>query len=260
MDITTKLRDGIGELSLNRPSVKNALTIDLLQALDQGIDELAQQGAAAAVLRGEEGVFCAGADLAVVRSAFDGDDPAARLGPMVDHLHAVIRKLREQPFPVVVAVEGFAVGAGMGLALAADVRVMGRGAQLVPGYLGIGASPDGGVSYFLTRALGAHRATGILLRNEAVDGERAGGLGLADEVVDDEEVAAAAHRAAQGLAHLPPLALVRTRRLVDHATTHPLSQHLDAEREAVGELWPSHDFREGVGAFLERRQPHFTGA
>src|SRR5690606_24142606 len=137
---------------IDRPDVKNAINPETLSTMRVGVQDLVSQGARALVLGGKGG-FCSGADLALVREALAGD-AASVLGPMVDELHALIRELRALPIPTVAALEGPAVGAGMGLALSTDVRVAARSARLIPGYFGIGTSPDGGVSYFLTRALG----------------------------------------------------------------------------------------------------------
>ncbi len=250
---------GITRVVLNRPQVRNAITVESVVELRDALNQTIDAGRTkAAVLHGAEGSFCAGADLSLVRAALDGDPPAV-LDPLVTELHQTIRVLRSAPFPIVAAIEGFAVGAGMGLALAADTRVADRKAQLVPGYFGIGASPDGGVSYFLTRALGAARTTSLFVHNRALDAAALESFGLVEELVEPGEAVSAAVEQARALAGIPPLALTRMRRLVDEATTHDLSDHLDAERTAVAELWQTHDFREGVSAFVERRTPSFTG-
>ena len=259
MTVRYSIADGVAVAEIDRPDVRNAIDLATLAALDQAIDSAVADGARALVLAGRGPAFCAGADLGLVRQAFAGDAPSV-LGPLVDTLHALIRRVRSLPMPVVAGLEGPAVGAGMGLALAADVRVAARSALLVPGYFGIGSSPDGGVSYFLTRALGAARATALTIRNRPLRADDMLAAGLVEEVVDDgKAVDAAKDLAAELAASTPPLALVRLRALVDEATVRNLDAQLDAERQGVAELWPSADFREGVGAFLERRRPSFSG-
>ena len=252
------LDDGIGQVVLSRPEAMNSLTIDLIDEIGEAFASLQADGAHAAVLAGEGRCFCAGADLSLVRAALEGDAPSI-LAPLVDHLHTVIRLIRQLPFPVVAAVEGPAVGAGMGLALSADLRVVGASAKFVPGYLGIGASPDGGVSYFLTRSLGAAKAASIVIRNRPLGAQQLLADGLADEVVEDGTTLAAASALARSVASLPPLALIRTRQLIDHATTQDLDHQLDLERELVSQLWDSTDFTEGVTAFLEKRPARYEG-
>lgn len=253
-----RLDGGVAVVTLNRPDAMNALSVDLVRELGTAFGDLEQAGARAAVLAGEGRCFCAGADLALVRSALEGD-PAAVLAPLVDNLHQTLRVVRRLPFPIVAAVEGPAVGAGMGLALAADLRVASESAQLVPGYLAIGASPDGGVSYALTRALGGARALSLILRNRALLADELVALGLAEEVVPKGQATERAIELAHSVAGTPPMALLRTRALVDRATVNDLDQQLDFERELVSQLWETHDFPEGVRAFLEKRTPTFEG-
>ena len=259
MSVEIGSTDGIGRVLIDRPDVRNALNVETLQAIGTGFAQLQREGVKAAVLAGRSGAFSSGADLDLVKRAFAAEDPASVLAPLVDTLHGLIASMRQLPFPVIAAVEGPAVGAGMGLALAADVRVVGASAIFVPGYMAIGASPDGGTSYFLTRSLGGARAASVYLRGKPLTSEFLATTGLADEVVSDGEALTTAERVAQELAGTPPLALVRMRTLVDRATTQSLDAQLDLERKLVAELWPSQDFREGVGAFLERRKPTFEG-
>jgi 2-(1,2-epoxy-1,2-dihydrophenyl)acetyl-CoA isomerase len=258
MTVRTSVEGGVATILLDRPEVRNAMNLELLAGIRAGLEEAAEHGARAAVLAGAGGTFCAGADLAYVRQAFDGDAEAV-LRPLVTTLHELIGFMRGLPFPIVATLEGYAVGAGMGLALAADARVASRSASLLPGYFAIGASPDGGVSYFLTRALGGARATSLILRNTTLGADELLALGLVEEVVDDGQALAAAQALAAELTSVPPLALVRMRQLVDSASVQLLQAQLDDEERLVAELWPAADFKEGVSAFLERRRPQFAG-
>lgn len=243
-------------LTLGRPDALYPITVDLLRAVGAALDGFGADRARALVLTGRGRAFCAGADVDLVRSAFDGD-PSAALGELADSLHAVIRRLRRLPFPVVAAVEGAAVGAGMGLALAADLRVVTRPARFVPGYLGMGASPDVGVSCFLAGAVGGARALSLIVRNRVLGADDLLAAALAKDVVADGGAAGRALELARTLTGLPPLQ--RTRDLIDRATTQSLSAQLDTERRLIAGLWATADFREGVGSFLDKRIPLYEG-
>lgn len=256
--VELQLEGTVARVLLRRPAVRNALSAELLDALQDTLSSPLLESASAVVLAGAGDTFCAGADLSVVRAAMSGDTDAV-LGAMVTELHATVSLLRSLPVPVVAAVEGAAVGAGMGLALAADLRVVGRSAVFVPGYLAIGATPDGGVSYFLTRALGGPRATAVLLQNQPLQAEALLEAGLAQEVVDDGLTLVAGTALAQRVAaSVPATSLLAARRLVDQATTQGLDAQLAAEEREFRAVWGGSDFREGVTAFLERRPPNFN--
>jgi 2-(1,2-epoxy-1,2-dihydrophenyl)acetyl-CoA isomerase len=245
---------GVARLWLRRPEARNALTPSLVESLAGELASPALASAGALVLCGEGSVFCAGADLDLVREAASQGDSDPTLGRLLAGVHALVRALREVPVPVVAAVEGAAAGAGMGLALAADLRVLGRSAVFVPAYLAIGASPDAGVSYHLARSLGGPRAGAALIRNRRLPATELFACGLADEVVDDGEALDAALRLAREVAATAPLALLATRRLLDAAPTQGLDAHLDAEAAEIRELWTTAGFAEGVAAFLDRRR------
>lgn len=258
MPVGVTLHEGTGVVTLARPDVRNAIDIETLAEVAAAFDQLEQDRVSAVVLCGANGVFCAGADLALVKAAIASGSNDL-LADMVDTLHELIRRMQSFPHPIVAALEGPAVGAGAGLAFACDLRIASRSARLIPGYFGIGSSPDGGVSYYLARAFGGARALSMFIRNTPLSSDDLLGAGLVEAVVDDGAAIGAALELAASVASAPPLALVRTRALVDSATANSLAGQLDAERAGVAAMWPTKDFREGVGAFLERRRPQFTG-
>ncbi|HJQ42187.1 MAG TPA: enoyl-CoA hydratase-related protein [Jatrophihabitantaceae bacterium] len=256
LDVTVD--DGIGVLTIDRPDKLNALTVEVAAALGAAAEQAVADGARAIVLTGRGSTFCAGADLSIVDKALAGE-PHAALTPLVAGLHDSLVRMRALPVPIIAAIEGPAVGAGFGLALAADLRVMASGARFVPGYLAIGASPDGGVSFLLTRMVGSARAMSLILNNRPVKADEAVQLGLAENVVDDGTALAAARDVAGRLAGTAPLALVRVRELIDRAPEHGFTDHLALEQQRVTELWDTADFVEGVSAFVQRRKPEFRG-
>jgi 2-(1,2-epoxy-1,2-dihydrophenyl)acetyl-CoA isomerase len=256
--LVVSVDDGVGMLELNRPGQLNALTVEVAEQLGGLAEKAVAEGARALIITGRGTAFCAGADLAIVDRALAGD-PHAALTPLVAGLHTSLLRIRALPVPVIAAVEGPAVGAGFGLALAADIRVMASGARFVPGYLAIGASPDGGVSYLLPRMVGAARAMSLILQNKPIAADDAARLGLAETPVDDGTALAAARGVASRLLGTAPLALLRVRELLDRSTEHGFAAHLELEQQRVSELWETHDFVEGVSAFVQRRRPAFRG-
>jgi 2-(1,2-epoxy-1,2-dihydrophenyl)acetyl-CoA isomerase len=250
-------RGDVAVLTLNRPEALNALNLVLLRELGQALLEVEHSDACALVLTGAGDTFSAGADLNYVRDTV-GEGAAVALTPLVDALHAAISKLRSMSIPVLAAVEGSAVGAAFGLALSADLRAVARGARFVPGHLRIGASPDGGVSWLLTRAVGGARATALLLRNRHVSGEDAARLGFADELTDDGCALERAVELAGEVGRPSPMALRHVRELTAKATINTLDQQLDLERERILQIWEGPDFAEGINAFLEKRRPNFA--
>ena len=171
----------------------------------------------------------------------------------------MVLRFRDLPFPTVCALEGPAVGVGMSLALAPDMRIAGRSASLIPGYLRIGASPDGGLSSALCRAVGGARALSLLIRNQQIKPEELLSLGLIEQVVDDGTAEAAAVELLDGLGPISPMALTRSRALIETAWSSPLEEQLARERRSITELWDSSDYKEGVSAFLEKRSPRYSG-
>lgn len=258
MELEVSVDGDVGVIEIARPAQLNALTVEIAERIGPAAEAAVADGARALVITGRGGAFCAGADLSLVDRALDGE-PHAALTPLVAGLHRSLLALRGLPVPTVAAVEGAAVGAGLGLALCADVRVVAAGARLIPGYLAIGSSPDGGVSYLLARMIGSARAMSFLLHNRPIGAQEAVELGLADSSVVDGTALDRAREVAARLVGTAPLALLRVRELLDRATTHDFAAHLQLEQQRVTELWDTADFVEGVGAFVQRRRPTFRG-
>lgn len=250
--------DGVAVLTLARPDVRNACSGALLDGVHGVLAGPDLDGASALVFTGAGTSFCSGGDIAVMRGALTGDTDFV-MGSMIAVLQDIVARLRTLPIPVVAAVEGPAVGAGMGLALAADLRVVATSAVLIPGYMALAASPDAGVSYFLTRALGGPRALSAFLLNTPLRAETLLEFGLAEEIVADGGALGAGLALAKRVSGTAPDSLLAVRRLIDQAPTHDLASHLAAEVREFRGLWKGDDFREGVTAFLERRPPRFTG-
>jgi enoyl-CoA hydratase/carnithine racemase len=246
-------RERVARLTLNRPERRNAINPQLRAALRDGIaDALVDPDVRAIVIAGAGGTFCAGGDLA---SGGSGRDPAAARARMTEN-HRLVRMLWHAEKPLVAAVEGWAVGAGAGLALLCDTIVAARSARFAFSFLRVGLVPDYGLALTLPRRIGHFRAADLLLRAGEVSGGDGALIGLVDVAVDDETVGEAALDRASLLARQPPMAFALAKRMLA-ASASSLDATLDAEAssQALCFLGPEHE--EGRRAFLEKRAPSF---
>jgi 2-(1,2-epoxy-1,2-dihydrophenyl)acetyl-CoA isomerase len=243
----------VAVVTLAQQESRNALSTRVLEGLAGALEGAAREEMRALVLRSDGTVFCSGGDLGGVNEALDRDIDS-EIGAMVDRLHRVIRLMRDLPMPTLAAIRGPAVGAGMALALAADVRVLARSATFSTGYIAVGASPDGGTSFHLARSLGCPQAPSSFLLNRRFTADELLNLGLADEMVEDAELDVASMTLAERLAALPMGAVVAMRALVYAAPTHSLDSHLDAEKAQFLRVAHTDSFRRGVAPFARIRE------
>lgn len=254
-ELLAETKDGVRVLTLNRPEALNSLTPALLKALGAALKDAAKDRAArCVVLTGAGKAFCAGADLAGFKADGGGLGEHVRA-----HFNPAARALAGLEKPVVAAVNGAAAGAGVGLALACDLRVLSEKAQLHPAFIKVGLAPDTGVSWFLARALGPAAALEHLWLGAPIGAERAKAAGLANRVVPPEAVLEEALGLARALAAGPPKAMALTKRAVRSALELELDAQLDREARLQEIAGRTKDHREGVAAFFEKRAPRFTG-
>ena len=245
-----QLDGDVAVITLDRPDRYNAIDASLSTSL---IDALNRAGsdARASVLTGAGQAFCSGADLAML-------DDTSDLGALLDDVfHPTVKAILECGVPVVGAINGVAAGAGLGLALACDVRMMAEGAFFTSAFTAIGLAPDSGTTWWLPHHIGVSRALELTLTNRRVGAEEARDLGLCARVVPAGEVVAAAVEMASGFADLVPDSLVATRRLVREAAGTSLEDALAAERKEQARLGQTAEHREGVRAFVEKRNADF---
>lgn len=252
-------RDGaVAVLTLNRPRSKNALNFALLSALAEGLTRAAQDKDVRAILvTGSGGSFCAGADL---KSAMA--DVAGNLGALdtaIDKYHAIIRAIVGAPKPVIAAVDGPAVGFGCDLALACDLRIVSPEAYFQEKFVKIGLMPDGGGTFWLPRLVGLARAMELMLTGEAVAATRAMEIGLVNRVVSAAVLRDEALALARSLSKGPPLAFAKMKAAVRASFAGTIDQALDREKAGQLECLMSSDCMEGVMAWMEKREPNFTG-
>jgi 2-(1,2-epoxy-1,2-dihydrophenyl)acetyl-CoA isomerase len=252
-------------ITLNRPAALNSFTKQMHRELWAAFDRIeANPHIRAAVITGAGRGFCAGADL----SEFDfseGTDAAGRTmveranprGVINDYFNPSAQRLQALRVPTIAAVNGVAAGAGASYALACDITIAAPGASFIQAFSKIGLIPDSGGSWILPQRLGLARAMALCLTGDKLPAAQAKEWGLIWDVADDS-VQAALDMAAK-LATMPTQAMVVTRQLLRQAHTHTFEVQLDAERDAQCALGNTHDYIEGVKAFLEKRPASFKG-
>lgn len=256
-------RDGVAILTLNRPESANAIDLAMTAALGGAVGQLAQEGwARAVVLRSRGRLFSAGGDVRAFRQSLQAGGPdklAAFVKDLVDDLHRAQLALLDLGVPVIAAVDGVAAGAGMSLVLAADLAYVSPRARFVPAYPGIGFSADGGLSWFLPRAVGSKRAAEILLLNETLSAEQAAAEGLVTALIADEGEAfdAAVLARAAAVAAGPRRALGDVRRLLRQGVAASLEDQLIQEARSMTALAATLDVAEGLAALAAKRPPAF---
>ena len=249
---------GVRTITLNRPERLNAVNPRLAEELPRAIDDAAQDDAVrVVVITGAGRGFCSGLDLSEPPRLPEGD-LRARLDPLAWVGRWVLTAVQCEK-PLIAAINGSAAGAGFGLALACDVRLLARGTRVTAGYVRRGLSPDAGVSYMLPRLIGLSRASEILLTGRDVDADEAQRIGLVAAVFDDATFAADALAYAERLAGGPPIALALTKRLLASTFDVTLDEHLARELAAIKTCFASQDVGEALRAFGEKRAPVFRG-
>ena len=250
--------NGLATITLNAPDRLNAVSRKMIAEIKQCWEELAADTSVRAVLlTGAGRGFCAGADLADPdREASATADSGAALEKF---FNPVIRAMRAIPKPVVSAVNGVAAGVGMSFVLASDIAIAAKSASFLQAFARIGLLPDGGSTWFLPRLVGEQRARALAMLAPQIPAEQAKQWGLIWDVVDDAALMSTATEIARKLAEGPTLALSRIKDALNQSTGNDLSRQLDVERDSQRELGRSEDFKEGVAAFLAKRQPAFRG-
>jgi len=249
---------GVATITLDRPRVMNALDAEMIVRLREACERAERDGKVRTVLlRGAGPAFLAGGDVAFFHANL------ARAPEMVielaGELHRAILALRRAMKPVVASVHGAVAGAGMSLMAASDFVIAAADTQFTMAYSRIGASPDGGSTFFLPRWIGYQRAMELLLLSETVDAETLRGLGLVNRVVPAPEPEAATQAIVARFAAGPTCAFGETKALANRAYDGSLEAQLEAEAQAFARCAKTRDFAEGVTAFVEKRKPVFKG-
>jgi enoyl-CoA hydratase/carnithine racemase len=260
--IRIEIDGDIGTMTLNRPKVLNAISPELIGELVTAAGWLADRARLRGlVVTGAGRAFSAGGDVTWFKRGLEesGEYLSADVRRGAEVLHQAIVDFRRIPYPVIGAINGVAAGAGFSLALMCDLRIASEDAAFVCAYGRIGASPDGGMTYFLPRVVGPARALQLLLEDPILNAERARDEGIVTEVVPADGLLDAARARAEELSARAPHYVRMSKLLVSRSLENGLTEHLQLERHGIADSMATEDLREGVTAFLDGRQPTFQG-
>jgi 2-(1,2-epoxy-1,2-dihydrophenyl)acetyl-CoA isomerase len=268
-DLLGRIDGHVAVLSFNRPERRNALSSPMYGAFDRVLPQIERDPTVRVLLlTGEGGAFCAGGDVKGMHEnntaggATDSAGPASledRVAGLRSHQAAVSLAMRRLPMPVVAALPGAAAGAGLSMALAADLRIAAERAVLVTAFANVGASGDFGTSWFLPRLVGEAKAKELMFTSPRLTAAEAADLGIVNRVLPDEGFAEAALAYCHDLATRAPIALRYMKENVNRALGTTLEEALDAEASAMVRTMSTADHREAAAAFVEKRQPNFSG-
>jgi len=253
----------IGTLTLNRPDSLNAMSPEMIGELVEAFAWLADQAPLRAlIITGAERAFSAGGDVNWFKEGVESDeiDLPSNVRRGAEVLHQAIIDLRRIPYPVIAAVNGPAAGAGFSLALACDIRIASEEAFFACAYGRIGASPDGGMTYFLPRVIGPSKALELLLNDPNLTAQDALEAGLISEVVPADALMDRAQEKAAKLAAKAPHYVRMAKQLVAVSLENTLAEHLQLERHGIADSMGTEDLRAGVTAFFAGEEPEFSGS
>jgi len=257
--IEVSKQDGWAKLQLNRPDKLNSFNVQMHEELQRFLDDIAGDGETRALLiTGAGRGFCAGQDLG--DRAVSADDAPPDLGMSVErYYNPLIRRITNLKMPVVCAVNGVAAGAGASLVMACDITLAARSASFILSFAKVGLVPDSGSSWQFARAIGLPRAKAMAMLGNKVSAEQAEQWGIIYQVVDDDKLGEESEKLTAYLATQPTEALANIKKLLNSSFETSLNEQLERERLAMQHLGRSHDYREGVTAFMEKRAPKFKG-
>lgn len=249
--------DAIATITLNRAEQMNALNAELLHELARAIDTCRDAAIRAVVLRGNGRVFCAGGDIRFFAECIQRNQPIST--DMVNAFHTAIEGIRALEKPVIAAVHGAAAGGGAPLALACDLVIAADDAVFNFAYARIGLTPDGSATYYLPRHVGAKKAFELFALMPTLTATQAHEIGLINHLTPANELAAKTTALATQLATGPTKTFARLKQMLNASYNNSLHDQLALESNMICASSETHDFREGIAAFLEKRPPKFVG-
>lgn len=256
MTIQLEAKESLGIIRFNRPDVFNSFNKEMALAVQAALDDYEKDPSIRAILiTGNGKAFCAGQDL---QEAID--DNGLEINQIVDeHYNPIVKRLRAIQKPIVAAVNGVAAGAGANLALACDIVVATKSSSFLQAFSKIGLVPDTGGTYTLPRIIGFQKASALMMLADKVPADEAERIGMIYKVFEDEIFQEESEKIGAKLANMPTKAFAYIKELLNSSLTNNLDQQLEMEKEYQFKATETYDYKEGVQAFLEKRNPEFKG-
>ncbi|MDZ7843026.1 MAG: enoyl-CoA hydratase [Gammaproteobacteria bacterium] len=259
-NVLSEVDKGVATVTLNRPDVLNALSPDMARDLHHSLVGIMEdENTRCVVLRGAGNGFMAGGDIGFFKRALPDLDAGRveELDPIFEHVHGIVRTLRDMPAPVVGVLHGAVAGFGVSLAAACDLSIAAEDSRFTLAYCHLGTSPDGGSSYILPRVVGFKKAMELALLGDRFDAREALAWGLVNKVVPADELDTAVDEWVRRLAAGPRFAYSRTKALLYGSLDETFTNQVKAEERAFKQCARTADFAEGVTAFVEKRKAKF---
>ena len=254
--ILFEINEGVATITLNRPDKLNAFNREMALLLQQKLDEASSlHEVRCVVITGAGKAFCAGQDLAELT----GEQPPSMSQILSEHYNPIVQRIRNLPKPVLAAVNGVAAGAGANIALCCDIVIAKSSASFIQAFSKIGLIPDSGGTYFLPRLIGWQKAMALAMLGDKVDAQQAEQLGMIYKSIDEVAFDAETTKLARKLAQMPTRGLALTKHAFNQSYNNNLETQLMLEDKMQQEAALTHDYHEGVAAFLEKRHPNFEG-
>lgn len=253
------IRDGVATLVMNRPERLNALNNELSAALNNALARVAEdQSVCVALITGAGRAFCAGGDLALIGKG-RATGTTQSLEPLLRSGMQAVLRMRSMSQPVIAAVNGPAAGAGMNIALAADIRIAAEDATFGQNFAKVGLFPDFGGTYFLPQLVGVAKAAELFYTGDMIDAKTALQLGIVNHVVPGAQLEAEVRTLARKIMQGPPLAIQAVKKVLFGSEKKKLAEALEHEVQEQVRCYLSEDCSEGIQAFFEKRPPRFRG-
>tara|TARA_Y100000768_G_scaffold351015_1_gene301607 strand:+ start:3574 stop:4356 length:783 start_codon:yes stop_codon:yes gene_type:complete len=251
------INEGVAVITLNRPDRYNAVNQDLVEGISESLNKAKDDHLVRAiVITGSGKGFCAGADMTVFATEVS---PEQRRDYIIKQYQPLMRQFFELNKPIIGAINGTAAGVGAAFALACDLRVMSEKSAILYAFINIGLGPDGGASWLLSRQVGYSKAFEIAISGKKVMGNECHELGLANKIVENEKILIESINWAKLLAKKPTLAIGITKEDIFYSINNDLEKTIAFEAESQVPAFKSHDLKEGITAFIEKREPNFKG-